>query len=184
MSGLDDALVQFVSFLDERAVAYMVIGGFANLQWGEPRTTLDLDVTVATDDALLIDVARGAGEILVEDPETFLARTRVLPVRLSDGTRVDLIAATLPYEKDAIDRAREVRVHSRMIRFCSPEDLIVHKIVSDRPRDHEDVAGIVRRQGRALDLEYLDPIIEGLSRDLSKPEILDRYRQAKEAAGL
>lgn len=40
-------------------------------------------------------------------------------------------------------------------RLCTPEDLIIYKMLSTRPRDLEDVKGIVRRQGAALDLPYL-----------------------------
>jgi hypothetical protein len=182
--GLEEALLRVVELLEGRGVPYMVIGGFANLQWGEPRTTLDLDITVAADDPELVALAGAAGTVLVEDPSGFLARTRVLPVRLADGTRVDLIAATLPYEIDAIGRARAVEVSGRRVRVCAPEDLVIHKILSERPRDIDDVAGVLRRQGRALDIAFLDSAVEGLSRDLANPAILERYRAAKARAGL
>lgn len=184
MNGLDDALASLASTLEQRGIPYMVIGGFANLIWGEPRTTLDLDVTVATEDVLLIEAARAAGQIMVNDPVAFLERARVLPVRLPDGTRVDLIAATLPYEMDAVSRARSTTVAGRSVRVCTPEDLIIHKIVSERPKDQQDVVGVFRRQGARLDLAFLDPIVEGLARDLGKPEIWERYLGAREAAGL
>ena len=162
----------------------MVIGGFANLIWGEPRTTLDLDITTATEDERLVEAARVAGEIMVKDPAAFLERTRVLPVRLPDGTRVDLIAATLPYETDAVSRARTTTVAGTEIRVCTPEDPIIHKIVSERTKDQQDVIGVCRRQGAKLDLAFLDPIVEGLANDLGRPDILRSYRDAKRAAGL
>lgn len=43
MSGLEAALAEVAGRLEERGFPYMVIGGMANLQWGEPRTTQDLD---------------------------------------------------------------------------------------------------------------------------------------------
>lgn len=162
----------------------MVVGGVANLQWGDPRTTLDLDITVAAEDQTLVGLAQEVGHIIVGDPAAFLAKTRVLPLRLGDGTRIDFIAATVPYELSAIRRARTVDIGGRPCRFCAPEDLVIHKIVSDRPRDHADVRGILRRQAKVIDLEYLDPLVEALSRDLAKPEILERYLETKAAAGL
>lgn len=70
----------------------------------------------------------------------------------------------------------------RVVSVCSPEDLVIHKIVSDRARDFTDIIGVLRRQRSAMDFRYLDPIIEGLARDLVRPEILDRYRRAKAEA--
>lgn len=151
---------------------------------GQPRTTLDLDITVAASDEEPVALAEALGSLVVDDALGFVKRTRVLPVRLPDGTRLDLVAATLPYEISAIERAQPVAVAGVDIRICSPEDLIVHKMVSTRARDHDDVAGIIRRQGSSLDLAYLDPIIEGLAWDLDRPEILDLYRRCKSDAGI
>lgn len=56
----------------------------------------------------------------------------------------------------AIHRARKVTVAPEVVaRLCTPEDLIIYKLLSTRPRDLEDVKGIVRRQGAALDRPYL-----------------------------
>ncbi len=44
-------------------------------------------------------------------------------------------------EETAIRRARLMSVAGERVRVCTPEDLIVLKIVSDRARDLEDVAG-------------------------------------------
>jgi hypothetical protein len=38
---------------------------------------------------------------------------------------------------------------------CSPEDLVIYKLISIRLRDHEDVQGIVRRQGANLNDNYV-----------------------------
>ncbi|MBI5416269.1 MAG: hypothetical protein HZA29_05590 [Candidatus Omnitrophica bacterium] len=35
------------------------------------------------------------------------------------------------------------------------EDLLLHKLLSDRPRDREDARGIILRQGGKLDMEYV-----------------------------
>lgn len=183
MSGLEAALAEVAGRLEERGLPYMVIGGMANLQWGEPRTTQDLDITVAVEDSDLIQAAGELGSILVDHAPEFLARTRVLPIALREGTRVDLIVATLPYEIEAIRRARPVPIGDRTISVCSPEDLVLHKILSERPKDLTDVVGILRRQGDAIDFGFLDPLVDDLSRELSRPEIADRYREAKSTAG-
>jgi hypothetical protein len=42
-----------------------------------------------------------------------------------------------------------------VLRTCSAEDLIVHKAVAGRPRDQDDIEGVIHRQWRALDVELI-----------------------------
>ena len=70
----------------------------------------------------------------------------------------------------------EVRIdRPTKVRFMTAEDLILHKIVSERPRDHEDIVGIMRRQSGALDLSYLRPRILELARALSRPDMIEEF---------
>lgn len=165
----------------------MLIGGIANLVWGEPRTTVDLDITVDVGQGgtgEFLAVARQCGEPLADDPADLAERGRVVPIRTHGGVRVDFVLATLPFELDAIQRAARVPVAGVEVRVCTAEDLIVMKAVSQRPRDHEDILGVLRRQGEALDLTRLDRTLEALAADLEQPELADRWHEAKRAAGL
>ena len=112
------------------------------------------------------------------DAVDFVRKTRVLPVQSRSGVRVDLIWATLPYEESAIRRAVARDVGSRKIRFATAEDLILHKIISERERDRKDVEGIVGAQRGRLDLSYLDSRVRALSEALEDPDLLDRYQRA------
>jgi hypothetical protein len=96
---------------------------------------------------------------------------------------VDLIVAGLPYEESAIRRAVRVDVAGKDVRFCTAEDLVLHKIVSDRSRDRDDVEGIIGRQGKRLDRTYLDPLIDELARGLERPDLADFYRACLNTAG-
>ena len=71
------------------------------------------------------------------------------------GIRVDLIFSTTPYEAVAIARAVRVEVRGQPVPFATAEDLILHKLFARRPRDLEDVRGVVRRKGAELDWEYM-----------------------------
>lgn len=181
MTKLEAAVVQLASFLSRMKVPYMIIGGYANLFWGRPRLTQDLDVTVFMDDADIQRLADGLSAefaILPKDPASFVKETRVLPIATHEGVRVDLIIAGLPYEQTAIERARTVAVAGHPVHVCTPEDLIIHKVISGRPRDREDVQGVIARQGKALDRSYLDPIVRELSIALDRPDVWEFYEQA------
>lgn len=136
--------------LDAAGLGYMVIGGQAVLIHGEPRLTRDIDVTVAASlDELprLLDLIRGLDLEVLVDAEEFARETMVLPcLDRVTGIRVDFILADTAYEREAMARACAVRLANTLVRFASPEDLVVHKIIAGRPRDLEDVRSVLLKQ--------------------------------------
>lgn len=187
MSDLEEALARIIEFLDSNRIPYMVIGGLANIVWGEPRTTADIDITVDLSPVGLGSFGALVSEVgvpLIEDHVAFAERNRVMPVRTPEGTIVDFVLATLPFESEAISRATETQIGSVEARVCGPQDLVIHKIVSERPRDHEDVIGIFRRSRGSINFEELDAFVDALASELEDPEIAQRYRSAKDSAGI
>ena len=180
MNALEATLGRLAQRLSASGTPYMVIGGFANLQWGRPRLTQDLDVTIAADDEQLerlLAVLAPAFRARVEAPMEFARSTAVVPLESAEGVRIDMVIARLALEHEAIARARTVRIMDIEVRFATAEDLILHKIISERSRDLEDVEGIVRRQRGALDLEYLRPRIRQLSNALQRPEMVTEFER-------
>lgn len=175
MNDLEQAVGDMTRFLEDRHVPYMVIGGIANLVWGEPRSTLDVDLSVLVEEAdwpRIIGDLRRAFHVLPKDPLPFLRETHVLPVKTDAGVRIDLLWAQLPYEHKAIARATVEEIAGQRVRVCRPEDLIIHKIISERVKDREDVRAIIRRQGSRLDRHYLTKHIRTLAAALDQPELL------------
>ncbi|MCC6651957.1 MAG: nucleotidyltransferase [Candidatus Eisenbacteria bacterium] len=180
MNALETALAELAGRLESAGTAYMVVGGFANLQWGRPRLTQDLDVTVATTEARLPELlAALAPEFQARaiDPVAFALETGVVPITSVNGVLVDLMIARLAFEHDAIARAHSLPVGGRLVRFATAEDLILQKIVSERLRDREDIEGIVRRQRGKLDLEYLRPRVRALAVALERPNLLEELER-------
>ncbi len=175
---LEKTLLEVAEFLGQRQIPYMVIGGIANAFWGEPRTTLDVDVTISIPEenlSLTIKEINRSFKILIGEPEEFVKRNRALPVKSATGPRVDFIFALLPYEEQAISRAVKHNIGGHTVNICAVEDLIIHKIISERPKDREDVRQIMHRQKANIDRKYLAPILKGLSIDLERPDIWERY---------
>lgn len=179
MTSQETALAELARVLTDGRVPYMVIGGLANIIWGEPRATIDIDVTVWALDPRIPEVVDMLGRhftVLVENPAAFIHETRVLPLESTNGVRIDVIFGLLSFEQEAIARAAIVQVAGAPVRFCTAEDLILMKIVSDRERDLADARAIIRRRLQQLDREYLDPRIHELSRLLERPDIDARWR--------
>lgn len=180
MTPLEEGLISLACFFNQRKIPYMIIGGVANIFWGVPRTTLDIDVTIQIKEkdygSLIHDLKEENYFIRTKQPLEFIRKKKVLPVDTPGKMRVDLIFAALAYEMRAIRRARLEKVGGEKVRICSPEDLILHKIISERPQDQEDVRGIIRRLGeKKLDRTYLDPLIKGLASELVKPSMWSSY---------
>jgi len=74
---------------------------------------------------------------------------------------VDLMFSFSPYEREAIRRAQPIRVGDQEVQYASVEDIIVHKIVAGRPRDLDDVKGIVARRPE-YDIAYVDKWLKTL----------------------
>jgi hypothetical protein len=182
MPELDDAARALGAWLDGEQVPNMVIGDFAVTVWGEPRFTRDLDVTVSVPpEKLSVIVERISSQFtpLVADPMKFVIETRVLPIMVQT-LPVNLVFAALPYEEAAISRARKLALKSGSVQICSPEDLILYKIVSDRARDHEDIEGVFRYRHSELDYAYLDPRVEELAEALANRNMLEWYRALRQ----
>lgn len=181
MNKLEDALKDVQDFLRKQDVPYMIIGGIGNLVWGEPRLTVDIDITIHISPVKERDFIREAGsrfKILVDNPEGFVNETKVLPVEITEGIKGDIIFAGLDYEKMAIGRAVEVEISkNNTVRVCTAEDLIIHKAISEREKDWQDIEGILLRRGALLDKKYLDKWLHEFASALDKPGILKRFEK-------
>jgi hypothetical protein len=145
--------------LSRNSIPYMVIGGQAVLLYGEPRLTKDIDVTLGVGVEGLpavLEVTEDLGlKCLPPDVERFVRQTMVLPVvDQPSGIRVDFIFSFSPYERQAIERAREVELDDGRIRFASLEDVVIHKVIAGRPRDLEDIKAILLKNP-GYDGEYI-----------------------------
>jgi predicted nucleotidyltransferase len=161
-----DAAVLIGEWLDARSVPYVIIGGLAVQHWGEPRTTRDVDLTVQIPPNELEPFAREVIETFparVDDAVSFAVQSRVLLVSTPAGVPIDLSFGLPGYEEQVMARAVEVSWLDRPpVRVISAEDLIVHKLVAGRPRDIEDVRGILARRFDSLRLEVIRTWLETL----------------------
>jgi len=145
--------------LDKAEIPYMIIGGQAVLLYGEPRLTKDIDITLGVGIKNLKDVIKTAAKIggrpLPERVEAFVNSTFVLPVIVDGSIRVDFIFSLTEYERQAIARAKRVKINNVLVNFSSIEDIIIHKIFAGRPRDIEDVKSIVLKNSD-IEIEYIN----------------------------
>lgn len=144
--------------LSDAGIESIVIGGLAVAIWGEPRLTRDVDLKVLLqrDRAqLLVKALSARFRCLADQPEETLRRVGFLFVQDAAGIRIDLLLAETGFDVEALSRKRQIEMMGEQIAVCTPEDLIIYKMISTRPRDHDDVLGVIRRQDDKLDADYI-----------------------------
>ena len=159
--ALHEALGAILRLLKRRRIPCMLMGGLALSVWGRIRVTQDIDLAVALDEnrepRFLEDLLRL--HFLPDKPRPVLGH-RLLVCRYLKQSRglpveVDLFFARGAYPRQALRRAVLLRIGSQQVRVISPEDLILYKLLADRPMDRLDVRGIAEEQGGRLDRSYL-----------------------------
>lgn len=157
---------------------FCLIGGLALQRWGEPRETIDVDVTLLTGfggEKSFVSEILSWYEPRVADPVAFALHNRVLLVQASSGVGIDIALGGMPFEQSAVDRstAYEFAPGIRLL-TASAEDLIVMKAFASRPKDWVDVEGILIRQRGQLDWAYVEIQLGPLVELKEEPEILRR----------
>ncbi len=169
--------------LEAVGISSVVIGGVAVAVWGEPRVTRDVDLKVllGRDDAERLMTALMPDYVsLLSDPRRALRQQAMLFVQDTAGTRLDLLLADTPYDVLAIQRGRDVELQPGVtIRLCSPEDLVIYKLISTRLRDHEDAQGVIRRQGSNLDDEYVLDWLHQFEQALDDSTLVGEYKSLR-----
>jgi hypothetical protein len=156
--------------LKRASIPYMVIGGQAVLLYGEPRLTRDIDITLGISVDGLDRVKKIIPIIglksLVQKEKEFVERNMVLPtIDKKSGIRVDFIFSFSPYERQAIERARDIKLGNSLVRFASLEDVVIHKVIAGRARDLDDVKSILLKNPK-YDLVYIKKWLKEFDKSL------------------
>jgi len=138
----------------------MLVGGLAVAYWGEPRFTKDIDLSVylgpSGTDALLAELTKSKFIFHKKEIMTLVKLSNRFAIAdPSDTYRIDLWLPRTDFEKSALDRRLKKIIDHKYINLISPEDLILFKLLANRPQDLLDIQGILARQKRNLDEKYL-----------------------------
>jgi hypothetical protein len=181
MSDPLEAAWEVHCFLTARQVPYAIIGGLAVQHWGEPRFTRDVDVTVVVPLEQASSFIATVVEYFaprIENAAAFARRSRVILIWAANGCQVDISLGLPGYEDEVIQRAVDFELEpGKVVRLCGAEDLVIHKAVAGRPRDLEDIKGIVYRRGKALDVSLVRLWLERFSEILGDSAPLERFTE-------
>lgn len=170
-------LADLAGVLSQRAVPWYLFGAQAAVVWGRPRLTADFDVTVQLPDehldAFVADMTAAGFQLRVADAREFVRRARILPfVHAPTGVPLDLVLAGPGLEEVFLRRVRWMDLAGRQIPVISPEDLVITKILAGRPKDIEDVQGVLAARAAALDLGWVREALGMLEQALGQSDLL------------
>jgi hypothetical protein len=161
---LIQALRSLLAFLAREQVDYMLLGGMAIRTLAIPRPTYDLDLQLVTGEADSKAFAlRSAQEgYSVDEPHLrgFVDHLRGLSkisMSVPAGDRwvpVDVFLSGSDYQRAAFARRRRHDTDLGPLWLVSPEDLLLHKLIANRPRDRADIADLLLVTG-PMDEAYL-----------------------------
>lgn len=172
-------------FCESRQWRFCLIGGLALQRWGEPRETVDVDLTLLTGfggEEPFIEALLDRFEGRVEDSAGFARTNRVLLLRSASGVGIDIALGGLPFEESVVSRATRFAFPGDIpLLTCSAEDLVVLKAFAARGQDWVDIEGVIVRQTGRLDWTYIDTQLRPLAMLKDAPEILtDLARRRRE----
>jgi hypothetical protein len=171
-----DLLRALAAVLHQRGHRWYVFGAQALAVHGRARHTDDVDVTVEcppTEARVLWSALEDAGfRMRVAEPERFLARTHVLPLTWEPGPMdLDLILAGSGLEQLFLSRANMHDLGGVTVPVLTAEDLVIAKVLAQRPKDLEDVRSVLRAQP-TLDLAHVRRVLRDLEEALQQSDLL------------
>ena len=160
MNGIGQAALEIQNQLDEFAYSFCIIGGLAVVYWGTPRSTQDVDISLAVplgDERIVADALLKHFAARIDEAADFAQESRVLLVQASNGVPIDVAFAGFPLEQAMIERSRMCELQPGLsLRLMTAEDLIITKAIAARPQDVLDIRGIIDRQQSRLNRSHIE----------------------------
>lgn len=184
MKSLFLVAAELDKFLKDRGWQYCFIGGVANQRWGQPRMTVDVDLTLLTgfgNEESFVDQLLSRYQGRTPKAKEFALLHRVLLLRSPEGIGIDISLGGIAFEEEMVARASRFEfLPGIALPTCSAEDLVVLKAFADRGQDWLDVEGVLLRQKGRLDWDYLLPQLTPLAELKDAPHILARLQALRE----
>ena len=173
------ALAELMKWLDAANMPSMIIGGVAASMLGQPRLTQDVDALAILPEgewANAVSIAARHGILpRIENPLDFARRSRVLLMRhVESGIDIDVIFGGLSFEQAAIDNSKIHDICGLRVRLPRVEDLLIMKAVARRPKDLQDIEGLLAAHPEA-DVATVRKWVSEFATAMSTSDMLDDF---------
>lgn len=182
-------LADTVSFINKilrnAGIKHLYMGGVAASAHGEPRATKDADIVLLIDPAdvpKLLDTIEQAGLPIRNRARVQQKLESGLPAKIVWDKKFsfDLRLASYAIDGHALDRVQEIAMEAfgETLSIATPEDIIVYKLARFDDIDKRDIQKMIDVQD-SIDWTYVEARTKELAVEASRPEMIERLRQAR-----
>jgi hypothetical protein len=165
-------LVRLVAALENAEIPYMLTGSYASSLHSIPRATRDIDIIIFPNRDQLTRFVQSLPPDsyhadLPEAIEALRRRSQFNVIDYATGWKVDFIIPSFEeFHQEEFDRRRVIEADGVKLSVVSPEDIILSKLrwakLGESERQIEDAATVIRLQGSALDMAYIEKWVRKL----------------------
>ena len=129
-------MLRVAKILDKLKIPYIITGGMAVSVWGRPRSTADIDIIV---ELFSKNIHRLAKELLMVNKDVYISEDAIKEALEYKGEfnfidpqsqlKVDFWIVKDVFNKNEIERAVSQEFEGYKIKFVSPEDLVLSKLL-------------------------------------------------------
>lgn len=179
-----------IETLESLGLHYAIGGSFASSTYGEARTTMDIDISVALPESEMqrfVEAIQRLGYYVFLDAIVD-AMIQKMPFNIIDaasGYKADIfLVGPTPLEQSVLARRRRVvydTTANASAVLYSPEDVIIYKLkyyLMGRSQKHlRDISAILVVQGTALDYDYISRWVLEIGATKVWDQLLAEYRR-------
>jgi hypothetical protein len=175
------ALSDLMRWTHAAQIPIVVVGGIAASLLGRTRLTRDIDALVSIDESQWQSAVDGAGPFgfqpRIEGAVEFAHRSRVLLLRhAATQIDLDLMIGALPFELDAVANCQSINIEGVVLNVPRVEDLLIMKAIAHRPRDLDDIEGIIAAHPEA-DLELVRRWVREFATAATMPDLIADFEK-------
>ena len=182
-SPVADLLASLGAALAAVHAEWYLFGAQAAIVYGVARLTADVDITARVPPRLsnqaLVDALAPRGFRLRFDDPVLVEHGRVLPfVHEATGLPVDIVLAGPGLEDEFFARTELRDIDGVGVPVVDVSDLIVMKVLADRPKDIEDVVTLLRVQSARIDRARVRHVLQMLESALGQSDLIPAFESA------
>jgi hypothetical protein len=165
---LDEQILAIECALSGAAIPHAFGGAQALAYYGPIRAThdIDLNVFVTAREGERVLATLGALGASVANPGLLVLIDRDEQVRVFwDGTPIDLFFSYDALHRSSMERRRAVDFYGDPIHILSAEDLMIYKATFNRPKDWNDIAGMIFACQEPMDFNYVRSWLERIDEE-------------------
>jgi hypothetical protein len=182
-SPVADLLADLAAAFAAVNVEWFLFGAQAAIAYGVARLTADVDVTARVParlpNAVWVEALARRGFLPRFDDPAMLEHASVLPfVHQAIGLPVDVVLAGPGLEDEFFARAAVHDFDGVSVPIVDVSDLVVMKVLADRPKDIEDVITLLQVQEASIDLSRVRRTLQMLESALGQSDLIPALDRA------